>query len=95
MRSCERVGICCKATQLPPNAFGPNAPEGSEDFRFETISLKPSFIRDELDATQLPVVFLDTDLEFQSFPHLFVPGSWPNGGRDVAIFNFWGNESDW
>ena len=39
--------------------------------------------------------FLDTDLEFQSFPHLFVPGSWPNGGRDVAIFNYWGNESDW
>ena len=40
------------------------------------------------------MAFLDTDLEFQSFPHLFVPGSWPNGGRDVAIFNFWGNETD-
>ena len=86
LRSCARVGVCCKATLLPSDAFGPGAPEGSEDFRFETISLKPSFIRDELDATQLPVVFLDTDLEFQSFPHLFVPGSWPNGGRDVAIF---------
>ena len=36
------------------------------------------------------MVFLDTDLEFHSFPHLFVAGSWPNGGRDLAIFNFWG-----
>ena len=95
LRSCARVGVCCKATLLPSDAFGPNAPEGSEDFRYEAISLKPSFIRDELDNTQLPVVFLDIDLEFQSFPPLFVPGSWPNGGRDVAIFNYWGNESDW
>ena len=44
VRSCERVGVCCKATLLPPNAFGPDAPEGSEKFRFETISMKPSFI---------------------------------------------------
>ena len=55
LRSCARVGVCCKATLLPSDAFGPNAPEGSEDFRFETISLKPSFIRDELDATQVRV----------------------------------------
>ena len=59
------------------------------------IASKPSFILEELKATALPVVFLDTDLEFYSFPHLFVPGSWPNGGRDVAIFNFWGNETDY
>ena len=44
LRSCARVGVCCKATLLPPNAFGPDAPEGSEKFRFETISMKPSFI---------------------------------------------------
>jgi len=66
-----------------------------EEFRFEVIASKPSFILGELKATKLPVVFLDTDLEFYSFPHLFVPGSWPNGGRDVAIFNFWGNETDY
>ena len=95
LRSCARVGVCCKARLLPPDAFGPSAPEGSEEFRFEVIASKPSFILDELQTNRLPVVFLDTDLEFYSFPHLFVPGSWPNGGRDVAIFNFWGNESDW
>ena len=59
------------------------------------IASKPSFMLSELKSTGLPVVFLDTDLEFHSFPHLFVSGSWPNGGRDVAIFNFWGNETDW
>jgi hypothetical protein len=40
------------------------------------------------------VAFLDTDLEFHQFPKLFVPGSWPGGGRDVAAFNYWGNETD-
>ena len=48
-----------------------------------------------MEATQHPVVFLDTDLEFCSFPYLFTPSSWPNGGRDVAIFNYWGNETDY
>ncbi len=95
LRSCARVGVCCKATLLPPDAFGPGAPEGSEQFRFETIASKPSFIRDEMDATEGPVAFMDVDLEFHSFPQLFVPGSWPGGGRDVAIFNYWGNETDW
>ena len=113
------MGICCKATELPATAFGPEAREGSEGFRFETIASKPSFILDQvplplplplplpatltlpsfildqLDATLLPVVWLDVDLEFHSFPQLFVPGGWPNGPRDVAIFNYWGNESDW
>ena len=84
-----------QATQLPSDAFGPSAPEGSEAFRFQTIAAKPSFIRDELDATGLPVAYLDTDLEFNQFPKLFVPGSWPGGGRDVAAFNYWGNETDW
>ena len=94
LRSCARVGVCCKARLLPPDAFGAGAMEGSEEFRFEVIASKPSFILDELQTNRLPVVFLDTDLEFHSFPHLFVPGSWPHGGRDVAIFNYWGNETD-
>jgi hypothetical protein len=93
VRSCERVGICCKATQLPSHAFGPNAPEGSEEFRFETIAMKPSFILSQLEATALPVVFLDTDLEFHRFPNLFMPGSWPDFDRDVLLFNYWGNET--
>ena len=23
-----------------------------------------------------------------------MPGSWPNGDRDIAVFNFWGNETN-
>ena len=79
----------------PNHNPNPNLIEGSEAFRFQTIAAKPSFIRDELDATGLPVAYLDTDLEFNQFPKLFVPGSWPGGGRDVAAFNYWGNETDW
>ena len=94
LHSCSRVGVCCKATLLPADAFGPDAPEGSEAFRFEVIASKPSFILDEIEATHHPVVFLDTDLELHQFPKLFVPGSWPNGPRDMAIFNYWGNETD-
>ena len=33
------------------------------------------------------VVFLDTDLELHRFPKLFMPGSWPDYPRDVALFN--------
>jgi hypothetical protein len=93
IRSCERVGICCQATMLPSNAFGPDAPEGSEAFRFETISMKPSFILSKLESTKLPVVFLDTDLEFHRFPNLFINGSWPEYPRDVLLFNYWANET--
>ena len=55
VRSCARVGVCCKATLLPSDAFGPGAPEGSEEFRFQTIAMKPSFILSQLEATALPV----------------------------------------
>lgn len=94
INSCERVGVCCKTTTLPPDAFGPDAPEGSEEFRFRTIALKPAFILSQLKATQLPVVFMDVDLEMHKFPELFMPGSWPDGDRDVALFNYWGNETN-
>ena len=94
INSCERVGVCCKTTTLPPDAFGPGAPEGSEAFRFRTIALKPAFILSQLKATQLPVVFMDVDLEMHKFPELFMPGSWPDGDRDVALFNYWGNETN-
>jgi len=39
------------------------------------------------------VVFLDTDLELHRFPNLFMPGSWPDYDRDVALFNYWANET--
>ena len=94
INSCERVGVCCKATVLPPDVFGPDAPEGSEEFRFRAIAIKPAFILNQLRTTQLPVVYLDSDLEFHRFPELFQPGSWPNGDRDVLVFNFWANETN-
>ena len=40
------------------------------------------------------MVYLDSDLEFHRFPELFMPGSWPNGDRDICVFNFWGNETN-
>ena len=94
INSCERVGVCCKATVLPPDVFGKDAPEGSEEFRFRAIAIKPAFILNQLRTTQLPVVYLDSDLEFHRFPELFQPGSWPNGDRDVLVFNFWANETN-
>ena len=87
------MGICCKATLLPPNAFGEANPEGSEEFRFATIAMKPSFILSQLESTELPVVFLDTDLEFHRYPNLFLPGSWPDYDRDILLFNYWANET--
>jgi hypothetical protein len=67
--------------------------EGSDEYRWQLIAMKPAFILDQLEANQLPVVFLDTDLEFHKFPELFMPGTWPDGPRDVLLFNFWGNNS--
>ena len=93
LKSCGRHDICCKATEAP-DSFGPGAPEGSEAFRFQFIAIKPSFILGQMEATRKPVVWLDSDLEFHQYPKLFAPGSWSDGPRDVAIFNYWGNESN-
>jgi hypothetical protein len=95
LNSCNLAGVCCKATEISPNVYGPGAPEGSEEFRFRTIAMKPIFILDQLEKTAEPVVFLDVDLEFHQFPKLFIPGAWPDGHpRDVALFNFWSNETN-
>jgi hypothetical protein len=95
LSSCNLAGVCCKATEIAPDAYGRQAPEGSEEFRFRTIALKPIFILDQLEKTEEPVVFLDVDLEFHQFPKLFLPGSWPDTHpRDVALFNFWANETN-
>ena len=58
------------------------------------IALKPRFLLDQMEKTLEPVVFLDVDLEFHQFPELFLDGSWPEGPRDVALFNFWANETN-
>ena len=67
------------------DALGPSAPEGSTEFRFRTLAMKPIFLLEQLEKTAEPVVFLDVDLEFHQFPKLFLPGSWPDGARDVAL----------
>jgi len=94
LESCNKLGVCCKATEMPGDYLGPSAPEGSDEFRYRTIALKPVFLLDQLEKTKEPVVFLDVDLEFHKFPDLFLPGTWPEGPRDVALFNFWANETN-
>jgi hypothetical protein len=92
--SCNKLGVCCKATEVRSDYLGPSAPEGSDEFRFRTIAAKPMFLLDQLERTKEPVVFLDVDLEFHRYPELFLPDSWPDGPRDVALFNFWANETN-
>ena len=93
VESCNRLGVCCKATEMRADALGADA-EGSDAFRYRMIALKPLFILDQLEKTKEPVVYLDVDLEFHKFPKLFLPGSWPDGPRDVALFNFHSNASN-
>ena len=94
LKSCNKLGVCCKATEMRSDIYGPSAPEGSEEFRFKTIAMKPIFLLSQIEKTAEPVVFLDVDLEFHQFPKLFLPGAWPEGPRDVALFNFWANETN-
>ena len=85
LRSCERNGVCCKSTHIPPDLFGADAMEGTDAFRFQLIATKPAFILSELEYTRSPVVFVDTDLEFHKYPALFdsrlvgqpEKGGWP------------------
>ena len=57
VRSCDRVGVCCKAMLLPPSFGG--ADEGTLPYRFATISAKPAFVREQMRLTDLPIVYLD------------------------------------
>jgi hypothetical protein len=95
LSSCDRNKVCCKAIEMPKTMGkgDEKVTEGSDEYRWQLIAMKPAFILDQLEANQLPVVFLDTDLEFHKFPDLFMPGSWPQGAIDVGVFNFWGNNS--
>ena len=85
LRSCERNNVCCKSTHIPPDIFGADAMEGTDAFRFQLIATKPAFILSELEFTRSPVVFVDTDMEFHSYPSLFdsrlvgnnAKGGWP------------------
>ena len=97
LKSCERNNVCCKATEAPGSVA--HVKEGSSDqdeadqYRLEMIRMKPAFILAQMDAIQLPVVWLDCDMEFHKFPKKFMPASWETGPRDALLFNFWGNET--
>ena len=92
--SCNLKGVCCKATMMASDFLGASTPEGTDAFRYRMIALKPLFLLDQMEKTLEPVVFLDVDLEFHQFPELFLDNSWPEGPRDVALFNFWANETN-
>ena len=93
LASCARFGLCCRVTGVPSDAFGPDILEGSDAFRFKFINMKPIFMIKQLQKLKKPVAWLDVDMEFRKFPKLFTAGSWPGGARDLAIFNFRGNQS--
>lgn len=94
LNSCDQVGVCCLTAEVPSDAFGPKAPEGSPEFRFKFIAQKPLFMNYMTKRLNRPMVWLDVDMEFHQYPRLFTPGSWKEGPRDIVIFNFWGNETD-
>ena len=94
LKSCERNDVCCKATEAPGAlGHGHVDKDGSEEYRLEMIRMKPAFMITQMDAIQLPIVWLDCDMEFHKFPKKFMPGSWDSGARDALLFNFWGNET--
>jgi len=92
LKSCARNDVCCKATEAPGNLRG-GLREGSEEYRLEMIRMKPAFLLSQMDAIQLPIVWLDADMELHKYPSKFLPGSWEPAPRDALLFNFWGNES--
>ena len=94
LASCDQVGVCCLTAEVPSDAFGPKAPEGSPEFRFKFIAQKPLFMNYMTKRLNKPMVWLDVDMEFHQYPRLFTPNSWKDGPRDIVIFNFWGNETD-
>ena len=60
---------------MPEGAFE-GEPEGSLRLRHRMIASKPVFILRTLEASPLPVAWLDVDLEFHAFPTLFTPAGW-------------------
>ena len=96
--SCEAWGVCCRPALMPEGALegvaGENK-EGSYALRHRLIASKPIFILSVLRASPLPLVWLDVDLEFHSFPTLFAPAAWSDvaAPRDVLLWNWQCNVS--
>eukprot|EP00316_Scyphosphaera_apsteinii_P021221 CAMPEP_0119317520 /NCGR_PEP_ID=MMETSP1333-20130426/43369_1 /TAXON_ID=418940 /ORGANISM="Scyphosphaera apsteinii, Strain RCC1455" /LENGTH=364 /DNA_ID=CAMNT_0007323467 /DNA_START=149 /DNA_END=1243 /DNA_ORIENTATION=+ len=89
--SCEAVGVCCATSLVPSHAFG--SKEGTPFFRSRFIASKPLFVLRVLQKWRMPIVWLDIDLEFFSYPDLFEAGAWGES-RDVLIWNWQANVSN-
>ena len=88
--SCDKWKVCCR-TALMPDGVIEGETEGSKRLRHRLIALKPLFILRTLEASSLPLAWMDVDLEFHSYPILFTPGGWPSpefDQRDVMLWNW-------
>ena len=73
--SCDLWKVCCSTSLVPDGAYD-GLPEGSHKLRHRLIASKPIFILRTLQASPLPLAWLDVDLEFHAFPTLFTPAGW-------------------
>ena len=100
--SCKAWDVCCSTSAVPEGTFY-GEKEGSLRERHRLIATKPLFILRALEASPLPLAWLDVDLEFHAWPSLFTPQGWattlaPPAGpahppRDVLLWNWQGNVS--
>ena len=88
--SCVRTGTCYSSSLVPPDTFGDAT---SDDvFRRRLIATKPLFILRTLEASPVPVAWMDVDLELMKYPSLFLPGAWVPP-RDALLWNWRANET--
>lgn len=95
LASCVTHNVCCLPVHVPADAFGAPSPGKSAteivlEFRSRLIATKPLFIYEALQRSVLPVVWLDTDLEFHQYPHLFA-AAWEVGPCDLLLWNWQAN----
>ena len=94
--SCEAWGVCCGTSLVPDGVLLTSEKEGSYKLRHRLIATKPIFILRTLQASPLPLAWLDVDLEFHAYPTLFTRAGWldyQDPPRDVLLWNWQGNVS--
>lgn len=96
--SCEAWGVCCGVARVAEDAaseIAGGATVDSRTRRLRLIASKPLFILRTLQASPLPVAWLDVDLEFTAFPLQFTPAGWRGFGapRDVVLLNYDANRT--
>jgi hypothetical protein len=91
LKSCNAFRLCCVAIFVPSTAFSASTSseetlEAKRQFYTRVIAMKPLFILATLQGSELPVVWLDADLEFLEQPALFNPDAWGTP-RDALLIN--------